>query len=472
LREDAVPKNFPARKVPLALDAEVQAELKRMEEEGVIVKETEPTDWCSPMLVRRKPNGLLRVCMDPRYLNSFLKRATHHLPDIEDVFPRFRGARVFSKLDLTAGFWQILLDAESSKLCTFTTPYGRFRYVRLPFGISPAPEVFHRILGDVIQGLEGVMHFVDDVLVWGRTQEEHDLRLKALLKQINNSGFGFNPTKCEFGKNELVFLGHLVTGRTVKPDPSKVAIVRNFPVPQKVEEVRRLLGVATYISKFVPCFSSKTSVLRQLLKADAAFVWTAAHDQALRAIQQELENEKVLYIFDPDQPTQIATYASNTGLGAVLLQNGRPTSYAARSLTKAELNYSIIEKELLAVVFALKRFHFYTAGRTVEVFTDHQPLIGAAKHVFSRDSTRLDRLFDQIISYDLRWTYVPGRTNYLPDYLSRLPPTVMAATAVDIVDASNSTVALGPIYQIIREASQSDPVVDFARQALHNGWPN
>jgi hypothetical protein len=143
LKPDAVAKNFPTRKVPLALEDEVREELKRMEDEGVIVKENNPTDWCSPLLVRRKPNGKLRVCMDPRYLNTFLKRATYPLPDVEGVFPKFRGAKYFSKLDMTAGFWQVLLDEVSSKMCTFSTPFGRYRYLRLPFGISPAPEVFH-----------------------------------------------------------------------------------------------------------------------------------------------------------------------------------------------------------------------------------------------------------------------------------------------------------------------------------------
>jgi transposase InsO family protein len=472
LKPDAVPRNFPPRKVPLALDEEVKQELKRMENEGVITPVREPTDWCSPMIVRRKPNGLLRVCMDPRYLNSFLKRATYPLPDIESVFPKFRGAKYFSKMDMTMGFWQILLDKESSYMCTFSTPYGRYRYLRLPFGISPAPEVFHRIVADVIQDMPGVMHFVDDVLVWGRTKEEHDQRLKEVLRRFAASGFVFNPTKCEFGKTEVMFLGHLVDGTRVRPDPHKVAAVREFPVPQCVEDVRRLLGVATYISKFIPRFSAKTSVLRRLLKADMAFEWTHEHMQALRAIQDELTSEKVLFIFDPQLPVQIATDASGTGLGAVLMQKGRPVLFAARSLTPAEVNYSIIEKELLAVVFALRRFHFYTLGRPIEILTDHQPLLGAARNALLRENPRLDRLFDQIIAYDLKWTYVPGRTNFLPDYLSRLPAEMVRPLAVDLVMQNDVPVARGKVYDEIVKASSTDLVVGFAKECVRNGWPS
>jgi transposase InsO family protein len=442
-----------------------------MKDEGVIVEEKEPSDWCSPLLVRRKPNGKLRVCMDPRYLNSFLRRATYALPDVECVFPKFRGAKFFSKMDMTAGFWQVLLDEASSRLCTFSTPFGRYRYLRLPFGIAPAPELFHRIVGDVLDGMVGAMHFVDDVLVWGETQEEHDQRLAEVLRRFREVGFTFNPLKCEFSKPSVLFLGHLVDGQTVRPNPDKVSVIRQFPVPTSAEEVRRLLGVATYISKFIPRFSAKTSVLRELLKADAAFVWLPEHQRALELIQHELENDRVLYIFDPKRPTQVATDASGTGLGAVLLQGDRPIAYAARSLTAAEKNYSTIEKELLAVVFALKRFHFYTAGRSVEILTDHQPLLGAARNVLVRDNPRLDRLFDQIIAYDLKWTYVPGKANYLPDYLSRLPEDKIPPTPVDLVGQEEPPVADGPVYNAIVEASRGDPVVEFVMQCIDEGWP-
>jgi transposase InsO family protein len=410
--------------------------------------------------------------MDPRYLNSFLKRATYPLPDIESVFPKFRGAKYFSKMDMTMGFWQILLDEESSYMCTFSTPYGRYRYLRLPFGISPAPEVFHRIVADVIQDMPGVMHFVDDVLVWGETKEEHDQRLKEVLQRFEASGFVFNPSKCEFGKKEVMFLGHLVDGTRVRPDPHKISAVKKFPIPQCVEDVRRLLGVATYISKFIPRFSAKTAVLRRLLRADMAFEWTQEHTEALRAIQDELTSEKVLFIFDPNLPVQIATDASGTGLGAVLMQKGRPVLFAARSLTPAEINYSIIEKELLAVVFALRRFHFYTLGRPIEILTDHQPLLGAAKNALLRENPRLDRLFDQIIAYDLKWTYVPGRTNFLPDYLSRLPVEAVHPLPVDLVMQEDVPVARGRVYDEIRKASVTDSVVTFATECIRNGWPD
>jgi hypothetical protein len=208
-----------------------------------------------------------------------------------------------------------------------------------------------------------------------------------------------------------------------------------------------------------------------LLKADAAFEWTVEHERALRAMQEELQSEKFLVIFDPFLPTQIATDAGRTSLGAVLLQNGRPVSYAARSLTKAEQNYWIIEKELLAAVFALRRFHYYTLGRRIEILTDHQPLLGAARNALLRNNPHVDWLFDQILAYNIKWTYVPGKTNYLPDFLSRLPANAIKPLPSDAINTLEPPVACGRVFWAIVAASESEDVVTFVRESLREGWP-
>jgi hypothetical protein len=167
LRDDAVPKQFAPRKVPLALQAQAQAQLQEMLQDGVIEHVTDPSEWVHPMQIAFKPDGWLRICMDPRYLNQFLERAIFPFPSLDQVFSSIKGAKHFSKIDLTCGFWNLRLDEASSKLCTFVMPWGVFRYKRLPFGVSPAPEVFHWVLGDVLGGIPGVIHYADDVLVYG-----------------------------------------------------------------------------------------------------------------------------------------------------------------------------------------------------------------------------------------------------------------------------------------------------------------
>ena len=321
LRDDAIPKTFQARTVPQAQEEEVKLELQQMVDKGIIVPVTEATEWSSPMLVRRKTNGKLRVCMDPRYLNTFLLRAVYPMPNIETIYPKVMGATRFSKLDMTQGFWHIQLDEASSHLCTFSTPYGQIRYLRMPFGLSPAPEVFHRMVGDVIKDLKGVTHFVDDVLIWGKTKEEHDTRLKEVLSRLEKAGFAINKDKCDVNKTKVMFLGHRVNGICIRPNPVKVEIVTHFPQPTNVEELRRLLGVATYISKFIPRFSTLTEPLRRLLHEETAFCWEEEQTRAFNNIKKALKSEPVLFIFNPRLPVQIGTDANGTGLGAVLLQN-------------------------------------------------------------------------------------------------------------------------------------------------------
>ena len=159
------------------------------------------------------------------------------MPDIDCLFPRLKGAKIFSKLDMTQGFWHILLDEASSHLCTFITPYGQFRYLRMPFGILPAPEVFDRMVGDVVRGIPGAVHFVDDVLICGTTQAEHDDRLEIMLTRLQEAGFAINDKKCDICKREVLFLGHLVDGECVRPNPDKIRVLESFPRPSNVEEV-------------------------------------------------------------------------------------------------------------------------------------------------------------------------------------------------------------------------------------------
>ncbi len=222
LKSDAVPKQFPRRKVPLALQDQSKLQIDEMLHDGVIVRVTETSEWVHPMQIAFKPDGRLCICMDPRYLNQFLERAIFPFPGLEQVFSSIRGVKYFSKIDLTWGFWNLRLDEASSRLCTFVTPCGFFRYTRLPFGVLSAPEVFHRVLADVLRDMDGVLHYVDDVLIYRATREEHNKRLSEVLKCLVTAWFAISDTKCQFGKHAVVFLGHLLSGEAIQPDPENV----------------------------------------------------------------------------------------------------------------------------------------------------------------------------------------------------------------------------------------------------------
>ena len=236
---------FTPRHVPLPLRPKVVEELDRMEKAGVISKVTEPTQWCTGMVVVPKKSGKIRICVDLKPLNQSVLREVHPLPKVDETLAQLSGAKIISKLDANSGFWQIPLSQSSRLLTTFITPMGRYCFNKLPFGISSAPEHFQRRMSKILAGLNGVLCQMDDVLIFGKDQAEHDEQLEAALRRIEEAGATLNPQKCEFRKPKLIFLGHVIDKDSITADPEKTeAIVRMSP-PTNVPELRRFLGMAT-----------------------------------------------------------------------------------------------------------------------------------------------------------------------------------------------------------------------------------
>ena len=252
------------RKVPVAMKPKILAELTRMEKLGVIRKIHEPTDWVSSMVIVHKPDGAVRVCIDPFHLNKAIKRQHYPMNTIEEITAKLAGAKFFTKLDAVSGFWQIPLDEKSSRLCTFNTPWGRFRFCRLPFGIADASEVFQRLMCEHFS--ENAEVVVDDLLVWGKNREEHDRKLQATLQKAQEIGLVFNKKKLKVAVQEVSYVGHIFTEHGIRSDPGKVAAIRNMPEPKDRAAVMRLLGMVTYLAKFIPDLSAITAPLRQVIK--------------------------------------------------------------------------------------------------------------------------------------------------------------------------------------------------------------
>ena len=227
IEADAIPVVHPPRKVPIAIKPQLKEELERLHKLGILAPVTEPTPWVSSMVVVKKPNGTLRICIDPKDLNKVLKRSHYPLPTIEDILPDLSRAKVFSTFDVKNGFWHIELDEESSKLTTFNTPFGRYRWLRLPFGLSSAPEEFQRRQHQVIEGLPGVLSIHDDILVYGEgdtyadAHQDHDRKLKNLMKRLQERNVKLNKEKIKLQRNEVPYIGHVLTDKGLKPDPGK-----------------------------------------------------------------------------------------------------------------------------------------------------------------------------------------------------------------------------------------------------------
>ena len=416
---------LPLRKVPIAMKPLLQEELQRLAHLDVIKKIEKPTDWVSHIVLVKKANGKIRVCLDPKPLNQALKRPRYPVPTLDDILPELARARVFSIADVRNGFWHIAFDDESSELTTFSTPFGCYRWKRWPFGVSPAPEVFQMKLHQLLEGLPGVFAIADDILITGEGSSEveatadHDRKLHAFLQRCQQNGIKLNKEKFRHRLTSVSYMGHLLTADGLKPDRQKVQAILDMPKPTDVSGIRRVLGVVNYLSRFTENLADLCRPLRQLTDKDNAWEWTHEHDIAFTKLKEAMSAIPVLRYFDPTVPITLQCDASSTVLGAVLLQQDQPVAYASRALTATEVNYAQIEKELLAILFGLERFHHYTYGVPVTVQSDHQPLQTISRKPLHTAPKRLQRMLLRLQRYLVTINYRQGKHMHIADTLSR-----------------------------------------------------
>ena len=469
----------PPRRIPLAQRKKLSTKLEEMERDGVIKKVEDPTEWVNPMIIVNKPDGSIRICMDPKRLNSAIKREHFQLPTMEELTLEMNEAKYFTKLDASSGFWQIPLDESSSYLCTFATPFGRYRFCRLPFGIKSAPEVFQKEVLRHFGDLPGVVNFEDDLCVWSKTLEEHVERLKKVFERARKCGIKFNRKKCEFAKIFLPYLGHILTQDGIKVDDNKVFAIQNMPIPQNKEELMRFLGMVTYLTKFIPTMSTITAPLRNLLEKDTEWLWLKQHTDAVNHLKDLISNAPVLAYFDVNKEVTVMADASRYGLGAVILQENKPIAYASRSLTPTEMHYAVIEKEMLAVVFAMEKFHQYIYGKHVTVESDHKPLVSIQNKAFHNCPARIQRFLLRLQKYDFEIKYVKGKDQVLADALSRavakesnvkteIPVEEMEAIVTQILSEIPATNAK---IEDIKQKQIADEECQVLLKLCKEGWP-
>lgn len=461
----------PARKIPQAMEKKVKNALDDMMQKGVITPETEPTEWVSQMVAAEKKNGDIRICLDPRDLNKALKRPHYPMRTADDVASRIGNAKVFSTLDAKAGFWQIRMDKTSSRRTTFSTPFGRYRFLRMPFGINTASEVFQQAIERSFEGYPCTI-IVDDILIWGSTIEEHDANLRKVLNRAQEVGLKLNQQKCQFRAKSVTFVGHKFTAEGLKPDPEKTEAIKVMPAPEDRPALQRFLGMTNYLGKFIKNYSEKTAVLRELLRKDTIWCWTDAHEQAFQKLKNDLASPPVLKYFDPTKPVVLSVDSSQSGLGAACLQEDAPVAYASRALSDAETRYAQIEKELLAAVFACRKFNDFVYGRKVTIETDHKPLISIVKKPLHAAPARLQRMLLQLQSYNLEFIYKKGKELFLADTLSRAYPDNLPEENDCNYDVI-TVLSISPSRMTeLQQETLADPTLQKLTSVIRKGWPD
>ena len=487
LKEDAMPFSLhTARNVPLPLRTKVKEELSRMESMGVISPVNEPSPWCSGMVVVPKPSRQVRICVDLKRLNENVQREFHPLPHVEETLAQLTGAQVFTKLDANSGFWQIPLARKSRLLTTFITPFGRYCFNKLPFGITSAPELFQRHMNSMLSGLSGVLCLMDDVLVFGKDQAEHDDRLEKVLKRIESAGVTLNPNKCEFSKLELKFLGHIINKQGVKADPAKTQAILDMQPPKNVSEARRFIGMTNQLAKFIPCSAELMKPLTALLSSKHSFQWGPSQSEAFDKLKEILTKPSILTLYDPMADTKVSADASSFGLGAVILQRSetkqpwKPVAYASRTMTSTETHYAQIEKEALALTWACKRFSMYLLGRSFLLETDHKPLISllSTKNLENLPP-RILRFRLRMMRYNFSIVHVPGKALITADALSRAPLPSDSTDSFDLQESAETFIsavvealpASANCLEQIANAQLADPTLQYVIKYCQEGWP-
>ena len=486
LKEDAIPYSLcTPRNVAISLREKVKQELTQMENNGVILRVTEPTAWCAGMVVVPKCDGSARICVDFKMLNESILREVHPIPKVDNTLAQLSEAIVFSKLDANSGFWQIPLAETSRPLTTFITPYGHYLFNKLPFGISCAPELFQLRMNKIIEGLKGVVCQMDDVLVFGSTQEEHDQRLLALLECIRAAGVSLNKEKCKFSVSTVKFLGHIVNKDGIKADPDKTSAILKMKSPQNVSELHRFMGLANQLWKFSCHLADITHPLRGLPSSKRAWLWGPDQETAFVKAKEALTKPIILALYRPGGETKVAADASSFGLGAVLLQRvtseWRPVAYASWTLSATEQKYAQIEKEALAVTWACTKFSDYLFRNKFLIESDHKPLIPLlnTKHLDCLPP-RILRFRLRLAKFDYTVSHVPGKLLYAADALSRAPTSpvtpeddslqddaeLLVDTMVTSLPASKARLA------VYLNGQKSDHTLTVVRLYCQGGWPS
>ena len=478
--EPASPRFHKPRPVLFALKEKVEQQIDKQVEEGELIP-VDKSEWAAPIVVVHKKDGGIRICRDFKIsINPFLHPQIYPLPTPEEMFSTLANGESYTKLDLARAYKQMEVKKECQSLLTINTHRGLFKYTRLPFGITTAPSLWQRAMAQVLSGLSGVVYYIDDILVTGRTREEHTANLRAVLQRIREHGLRLKKSKCQFFTKEMEFLGHNISPEGVKPTKSRVKGILEAPAPTNKQELQSFLGMLTYNAKFLPNMLHTLHPLNQLLRKNTPWVWKTKQHKAFEAAKCLLSQDTALAHYDVKRALKLYCDASSYGLGACLVHvmndnSEKPVAYASRTLTKSEMAYAQIEREGLALVFGVRRFHQYLYGRSFVLVTDHRPLckiFSSKESIPTMAAARMQRWALTLSAYQYTIEHIKGTSNQCADCMSRLPMTKQSRDSAEKIHVIVQTDDLPVTATQIAKETLCDNQLSIVMKAIQHGhWP-
>lgn len=417
-----IPVRLKPYPIPFAMVEKVNEEVKRMLDMQVI--EPSESAYSSPIVLVKKKDETFRFCIDMRALNRITVFDAEPMPNIEDLFSKLSGHKFFSRFDLSKGYWQVPLTSSSKHKTAFRTPNGLFQFKVMAFGLVSAPATFSRLMRKLLKGMEDLDNFLDDILIFSKTWLDHLQVLRQLLLRLRDANLTARPSKCCIGFPKLECLGHMVSEGILEPHPDKIKAIEDAPRPTTKRQVKSFLGLIGFYRRFVPNFSHVAAALTDATKKGQPnkVKWGDAQENAFRALKKALVSNPILKLPDFSASFILQTDASESGLGAVLLQGENelkmPVTYASRKLKGSEKAYSVIEKECLAIVWAIQKFARYLYGKEFILESDHQPLVHLNRKALA--NSRLMRWALALQPFRFKIMAIRGKDNVGADYLSRL----------------------------------------------------